>query len=630
MLLLLDKYLSRSTSSGRRALIIAADYVAFVGALWSAYALRLSDWYPVEYLVPAVWLFVVVPSLGVGVMLALGLYKAVLRYMSMRVLKSVAIGVGLLVLILYACALLMAIEPFPRSVPIIFGMAAWLYVGGSRLIIRSYYQWILNQDSDRKRVLIYGAGSAGAQLAVSIQSGKEYTAVAFVDDDPQLHGRLIGQLRVHDPLEMPNLIEQYQVSHLLLAIPSASREQLNRVIDRLNGLAVTIRTMPSAAELISGIAPDSLRSLALEDLLGRQPVPPVESLVEASLLDKSVLVTGAGGSIGSELARQALLSGATTLVLYELSEFALYSIHQELESRKGEQDIKLIPVLGSVLDFGRLRDVMQRYAVQTVYHAAAYKHVPLVEHNVLQGIQNNSLGTRSAALAALEASVERFVLISTDKAVRPTNVMGASKRLAELFVQEIAQQSQHTVFSMVRFGNVLGSSGSVIPVFQRQVSSGGPVTVTHPDVTRYFMTIPEAASLVIQAGSMAQGGEVFVLDMGEPVKISELAKNVISLSGRTLRSIESPAGDIEIVYTGLRPGEKLFEELLIGDNVSPSQHPKIMCAQEACLSAEFLQTTHQRLLDCIGANKPRLARQLLAECVDGYTPAASQYDWLDD
>ena len=625
-----ERFLSMPRRS-KRVVMVLADMLALTVALWSAFALRFSQWWPDSYLEEAWALFLVAPVFGVLIFIKLGLYRAVVRYMNAKLFQTVAIGVLLLVSVLYAAALFFDIWRVPRSVPIIFGLSAWLYLGGSRLIVRSYYHWLTNKTNTRERVIIYGAGAAGAQLALMLNSGSEYYPVAFVDDDKTLKKVNVAGCKVHPTLDLPDLINRFEVAHILLAMPSASAEERRRVLEQLSELHVSIKSMPSMLELIEGKSPDQLREIEVDDLLGREMVAPDMELIAQSIKNKHVCVTGAGGSIGSELCRQAVMNGATTLVLYELSEFALYSIEQELSALKSANnlDVEIIPIIGSVQSKERLTNVLTKFDVQTVYHAAAYKHVPLVEHNVLQGLANNSLGTVNAAEAAEAANVERFVLISTDKAVRPTNVMGATKRFAELCIQDIAGRTKSgTIFAMVRFGNVLGSSGSVVPLFRKQIKEGGPITVTHPEINRYFMTIPEAASLVIQAGSMAKGGEVFVLDMGEPVKIAALAESMIHLSGLTIKSVDNPQGDIEVVFTGLRPGEKLYEELLIGDDVLPTRHEKILCAREEILTTETIKQLLSDAHKAIAEDDSDFARELLKSAVSGFKPASGNVDWM--
>lgn len=626
MLKVVDLLINSTSRNFRRFVLVVLDVAALILALYSAYALRLSEWWPSQYLESAAPLFLTVPFVGVFVFIRLGLYRAVLRYLGLKALKTVAIGTAILVVLVYALAQLFFISNFPRSIPIIFGLVAWLYLGGSRLIFRNYYQWIVAKYNQTPSAIIYGAGSAGSQLALMLQNGGEYKPIAFVDDNPSLWNGYVGNLKVHSPDTLKKLIDEFDVELVLLALPSASSVEIQQVMDRLSVQPVRVKTMPSIREILSGRAADQLRDMNVDDLLGRDVVPPIDELIDASLKGNNVCITGAGGSIGSELARQAANNGAALVVLYELSEHALYEIDREL--RLSHPDLSVIPILGSVLDFNRLKASLEKYQINTLYHAAAYKHVPIVEHNILQGLRNNVLGTESAARAAIEAKVERFVLISTDKAVRPTNVMGATKRLAELYVQHLAVNQNKTIMCMVRFGNVLGSSGSVVPLFKRQIESGGPVTVTHPEITRYFMTIPEAALLVVQAGSLAKGGDVFLLDMGEPVKIINLAKNVIKLSGHSIQDDENPEGEIAISYTGLRPGEKLFEELLIGDNPTSTVHAKIMTAHEDVLSGKVLNSILLRIKQVDEANDSDSARAILVEAVNGFVPNSPNVDLL--
>lgn len=622
------KFLSLPRSA-KRAVMVFADAGALVLALWSAFALRLSDWWPHSYLVEAWSLFAVAPVVGVLIFVKLGMYRAVVRYMNVKLLQSVALGVFLLVAALYLAAVTFDIWRVPRSVPLIFGLSAWLYLGGSRIIIRSYYHWLTTSAGKANATLIYGAGSAGAQLALALQASGEAQPIGFIDDDPKLWRSSVCGLPVHSAHALEKLLATQQVKTVLLAMLNVTPQRRRAILDRLAPLGLEVKTMPTLREQLSGSSLENVRQIEVEDLLGRDSVAPRQELLSRSIAGKSVCITGAGGSIGSELARQALANGAATLVLFEQSEFALYAIEGELRNQieTRQYTCQLIPILGSVLDERRLENTLRHYKVCTLYHAAAYKHVPLVEHNVLQGLQNNAIGTQIAAKTAVRCGLERFVLISTDKAVRPTNVMGASKRLAEMVVQNLALQPDiSTIVSMVRFGNVLGSSGSVVPLFRKQIEAGGPVTVTHPDINRFFMTIPEAASLVIQAGSMAKGGDVFVLDMGEPVKIADLARQMIQLSGKTVLDEAHPNGDIEIRFSGLRPGEKLYEELLIGNNATGTSHPKIMTADEECASSEALGAALQDIERAIETNDSELARDTLLRIVGDYKPSSDNVD----
>ena len=608
-----------------------ADIIALTISLLSAFVLRLSDFWPSSHLNDAAPLFAVVPVSGVLIFSRLGLYRAVVRFINIQLLASVALGVLLLVALTYGITYFFASLNVPRSVPIIFGLSAWLYVGGSRLIFRSYYHWWTQGRIKEKRALIYGAGGAGAQLAIALQASNEVKPVGFIDDDEKLQGSIVSGLRVNSANNLSHLIEHKEVELILLAMAKISANERKAILEKLARLPVKVKTMPSLPEVINGKAVDELREIDVEDLLGRNMVDPDETLLAKAIIDKAVCITGAGGSIGSELARQALTNGASTVILYEMSEIALYEVERDLQERAFQENnsAKIVAILGSVLDEVRLQAVLQRFKVATVFHAAAYKHVPIVEHNVLAGLENNTIGTLRAARAAKNAKAQRFVLISTDKAVRPTNIMGATKRFAELCVQNLAETSKAgTIFSMVRFGNVLGSSGSVVPLFREQIARGGPVTVTHAEINRYFMTISEAASLVIQAGAMARGGEVFVLDMGAPVKIADLAKSMVHLSGLQVKTDQNPNGEISILYTGLRPGEKLYEELLIGDNVTATSHEKILCAQEISISTDRLEALIHIAEKALTENNAEAGRQSLKEAVAEFSPTSQCVDWL--
>ena len=550
-------------------------------AFWSALALRFDTWNPV--LAGYGWQMLAAPLLAIPIFIRLGLYRAVIRFMEDRVVFVVAGGVTLSVVLLAAGVALTHTPGLSRGVLAIYWVLAILYVGATRFLARSYFLHAERGQDSRIRVAIYGAGQAGTQLAYALRAGREYLPVAYFDDKLALQNTEVGGVRVYSSDELLSVIAAKQIDELLLAVPSASRARRKEIIDCLEGVHCKVRLVPGMADVVSGnFTVDAIREVEIEDLLGRESVVPDAALLGKCITGKVVMVSGAGGSIGSELCRQIILLKPARLVLMDLSEFALYSIEQELIAlcASSSLGVDIVPLLGSVTHQRRNEMVMKGFGVQTVYHAAAYKHVPLVEHNPIEGLRNNALGTQRMAEAALAAGVETFVLISTDKAVRPTNVMGASKRLSELILQALARNGGVTRFCMVRFGNVLGSSGSVVPLFRRQIAAGGPITLTHAEITRYFMTIPEAAQLVIQAGSMGQGGEVYVLDMGEPVKINDLARRMVHLSGLELRDEAHPDGDIAIEIVGLRPGEKLFEELLIGENVEGTSHPLIMRAYE--------------------------------------------------
>jgi FlaA1/EpsC-like NDP-sugar epimerase len=606
--------------------MLAADLFVVPAALWFAFALKFDSL--TEGFDRNPYLYVGVAATSTLIFAASGLYRAVVRYLGMRVLLSVLAGVTASVVVLWFLGQTIAQRPIPLSVTGIYWLIALVWVAGTRLLAR----WLLTPpESDGIRAVIYGAGDAGAQLALALQSGRQFMVLAYVDEKRWLHGTLMNGVPVISPADLDEFVRRYRVERILLAVPSASRRRKAEILRRLEQINVHIQSVPNLDDVVAGRARvDELREIDAADLLGRDPVPPNADLLDACICGKSVMVSGAGGSIGAELCRQIVQLAPSRLVLFELSEIALYEIERELREivvTRG-MPLQIHAVLGNANRLQRVREVTQAFGVQTVYHAAAYKHVPMVEQNVLEGVQNNVFSTWHAAKAALESGVETFVLISTDKAVNPTNVMGASKRLAEIVLQALQAQSARTRFCMVRFGNVLGSSGSVVPLFQEQIRRNGPVTVTHPDVRRYFMTIPEAAQLVIQAGSMGTGGDVFVLDMGPPVQIDELARRMIRLTGLTVRDKDNPEGDIEIRYSGLRPGEKLYEELLIGSNVTGTGHPKIMRAIEPCASWEEVRALLDELVSAVDRFDCRQVLMLLERGVREYTRAPEIYDLI--
>lgn len=603
----------------KRLVSVSVDALALSFALWASFALRLEEslWLPNQgqLLVSAL---TVVFTLGVFV--RLGLYRAVVRYMSDRAFLTIITGVGISALLLIILGYSLQVQ-VPRSVPIIYAALAFIFVGGSRMGVRMLVHHSTNRGKDW--VAIVGAGETGAQLAKALQEGTEYHPVVFIGLLPANHKALIAGIPVFSLDHLEDAVRIHGVRRLLLALDPEKEVDRRKLLKRLESLKLPVQTVPSMSELVAGHARiNDIRDLELEDLLGRDPVRPDNAQVAASLYRKVVMVTGAGGSIGSELCRQIIHHRPRVLVLFEQSEFSLYAIERELQAinRIDGLDVEIHPLLGSVVHRRRCETVMRSFGIQTVYHAAAYKHVPLVEHNVIEGVQNNVFGTLHAAEAAITAGVERFVLISTDKAVRPTNVMGASKRMAELALQGLAQRQSKTIFSMVRFGNVLGSSGSVVPLFRDQIRDGGPITVTHQDIIRYFMTIPEASQLVLQAGSMGRGGEVFVLDMGEPVKIADLARKMIHLMGLVEKTPDRPEGDIEVVFTGLRPGEKLYEELLIGDNPQGTSHPRILMAREVSMRWEELESVLSTLLRASQEFDCRQIIETLKNAPTGFTP----------
>lgn len=567
----------------KRTLSVCFDVVSILLAIHLSYCLRLGVITP-NYSEKDIIVIISTIIISIYIFMRCGMYRAVLRYMSVQALITMGIcalasGTTLAVASFF-------IESFmPRSIPLIYGVILFMFIGTPRLLVRSLVHLLDHRMAvQRIPVVIYGAGQMGHKLFITLQS-TQYNVIAFVDDNNLLVGTTLSGVKVRRVGSLVNMVQRGEVNKVLLALGGASYSQRATVIKKLEPLGVEVQTVPVMTDIINGDTKiEHIKDVDVEDLLGRDPVQPDPQLLDACIKDKVVMVTGAGGSIGGEICRQIVKLKPKKLVLFELNEYGLYAIEKELQKLTQKNPVEIIPLLGSVQNRSRLESAMNTFKVQTVYHAAAYKHVPLVEQNIVEGVRNNIFGTWNCAESAITCAVESFVLISTDKAVRPTNIMGASKRMAELVLQSLAERQNNTRFTMVRFGNVLGSSGSVVPLFRQQIKNGGPVTVTHPDIIRYFMTIPEAAELVIQAGSMGRGGDVFVLDMGEPVKIVDLAKRMIKLSGLSIKTIENPNGDIGIEFSGLRPGEKLFEELLIGDDVSGTAHSRIMRAEEVSLS----------------------------------------------
>jgi len=616
--------------TAKRVVVLAVDVSICVLSLWFAYYLRLGEF--VSLTGNALVAVVVSICLAIPIFVLSGLYRAIFRYSGWPALMAVARAVMVYGLLYASIFTAIGITDVPRTVGIIQPVLLLLLLGASRAFAKNWlggkYQGIL-QAASRPNVLIYGAGASGRQLAAAMANSPEMHVAGFLDDDNRLHGHVLNGLPIYSPNDLSSLVSTQNISDVLLAMPAISRNRRNEILRQIRDIRVSVRTLPSVTDLAQGkVTVSDLRELDIDDLLGREPVMPNHILLAKNIANKVVLVTGAGGSIGSELCRQILGIGPDKLLLIEQSEFALYAIHQELEAKLNGRETRLVPLLASVQDAERLHEVMVTWKPDTVYHAAAYKHVPLVEHNPAEGIKNNVLGTLRAAKAASDNGVSDFVLISTDKAVRPTNIMGASKRLAEMVLQALAATRLKTKFTMVRFGNVLGSSGSVVPKFRQQIRDGGPITLTHPEINRYFMTIPEAAQLVIQAGAMAKGGDVFVLDMGQPVKIIDLACRMIELSGLTVRNEENPDGDIEIEITGLRPGEKLYEELLIGDNPKPTLHPRIMKAHEDFVVWEGLQSRLNELEKALSANDVSVVRLMMQQLVPGYAPTGEIVDWV--
>jgi FlaA1/EpsC-like NDP-sugar epimerase len=614
----------------KRVIALSVDLGLCILTVWLAYYLRLGEF--VALTGNALWAIGASIGIALPIFIVSGLYRAIFRYSGWPALLTVARAVVVYGLLYASIFTAIGITDVPRTLGIIQPILLLLFIGASRAFARVWlgdqYRLILKQEA-RPKVLIYGVGQTGRQLAAAMTNSHAMKVVGFLDDDDRLHGHVLNGLPIYDPTDLTDLATTLNISDVLLAMPSLSRRRRNEILGQIRVAKVAVRTLPSVTDLAQGkVSISDLRELDIDDLLGREPVMPNHILLAMNVLNKVVMVTGAGGSIGGELCRQILAVGPSKLLLIEQSEFALYGIHQELEGKLLGRDIALVPLLASVQDKERIYEIMSTWHPDTVYHSAAYKHVPLVEHNPAEGIKNNVLGTLRTAQAAAENAVSDFVLISTDKAVRPTNIMGTSKRLAEMVLQALAARTSGTKFSMVRFGNVLDSSGSVVPKFRQQIRQGGPITLTHPEITRYFMTIPEASQLVIQAGAMAKGGDVFVLDMGQSVKIMDLARRMIELSGLTVKDQENPDGDIEIEITGLRPGEKLYEELLIGDNPRPTSHSRIMKAHEEFVPWTELEGKLKSLEIALNANDVGVIRSMMEKLVAGYMPSDAIVDWV--
>jgi FlaA1/EpsC-like NDP-sugar epimerase len=642
MLIRLAQWIIALQRRNKAFILICADVLFVLLALWAAISLRVGILY-----IPQgdVWyLFAIAPVIAVPIFVYLGLYRAIIRYIEIRALWTIIQATTLYALVFAFVLYVTGAKLIPRTVSPLNWLIVILLVGSSRFFARwwlgeAYHRVGSNRnnaDFRKKNVVIYGAGSAGVQLASALAHGREFRPVAFIDDDKLLHKRKVNGLRIYPLTSLSYLIERHQVSDVLLAIPSAKRARISELIRLLEPYAIHVMSMPGLSDIAQGkVTVDALQEVDIADLLGRDPVAPDQTLLRATISGKVVMVTGAGGSIGSELCRQIIQLQPLSLILFELCEFALYAIEKELNhllaKTKKSEEIEIIAVLGSVTNADRIEKISRTFKVQTIYHAAAYKHVPMVERNPGEAIWNNVFGTLHAAQAAIKAEVELFVLISTDKAVRPTNTMGATKRFAELILQALSLEAGHkhqTRFTMVRFGNVLGSSGSVVPLFREQIARGGPVTVTDARIIRYFMTIPEASQLVIQAGALGHGGDVFVLDMGEPIRILDLAKRMIHLSGLEVKDEDHPAGEIGISFTGLRPGEKLYEELLIGDNVSETSHARIMRAEEQVIPWVELEKMLAILEQATKNDDFEQVRSIMKRVVSGFMPQCEIGDLL--
>ncbi len=627
MLLNIKNLLLKQPRSQKRVLLLLLDAIAIPLIV----LLSFSLFHDIAFLPQGKeWLILPLAILvSTPIFIRLGLYRAVLKYFRSQAIASIIVATLLSTIVWVGIASIFHLIKVPIPVAFIAWLTTFMFITGTRLLAQ---RWLYSDNSatNGKKVLIYGAGAAGTQLATILKTDPAYSLVGFIDDEPSLKGWNINGLSVFSPLQIESFINEKAVKEVILAMPSAGHKKRQDILNRLEPLTVNVRSIPAFADLASGkLKASDIKDIDIDDLLGRNVIEPDNTLLPANIRGKIVMVTGAGGSIGSELCRQIISLLPEKLILLEQSEFALYQIEQELEEliRNHGYSVRLNKVLGSITNPILLKRLFEHKTVQTIYHAAAYKHVPLVEENPVAGLSNNVFGTQLLAEHALDGNVETFILISTDKAVRPTNVMGCSKRIAEMVLQALAETPDcNTTFSMVRFGNVLGSSGSVVPKFRQQIREGGPITVTHKDITRFFMSIPEAVQLVIQAGAMAKGGEVFVLDMGDSVKITDMAKKMIKLAGLSIKNDESPEGDIEIKYTGLRPGEKLYEELLIGDNVSGTQHKRIMRANEIHMEKIVLQSHLNSLQDAMSTSKVDGIKKELTSIVDGYTPWISFKD----
>lgn len=653
----LRQFLVNLSRRQKRLIQVCTDMLLIWLALWLSFIVRLGVDEMYNPILEHTWLFLAAPVVAVPLFIRFGMYRAVMRYFGndalVTIIKAVTLSALILAVVVYWYSNHKVVVP--RSIIFNYWWLSLVIIGGLRLIMRQFFlgDWFTgnhqipftNRDDGLIKVAIYGAGTAGNQLLAALRMGRVMRPVAFIDDDSDLANRVISGLQVYKPKHLQQMIKESGAQEILLALPRASRARRKEILAFLEPYPLHVRSVPAFADLASGrVKVDDIQDVDIADLLGRDPVPAQDELLDRCIKKQTVLVTGAGGSIGSELCRQIIGLKPKTLLLFDHSEFNLYSILSELEQRISRESlsVRLLPILGSARNQQHLVDIMSTWRVDTVYHAAAYKHVPMVEHNMAEGVLNNVYGTLCTAQAALQSGVANFVLVSTDKAVRPTNVMGSTKRLSEMILQALSREAapvmygdsskisrvNKTRFTMVRFGNVLGSSGSVIPLFHQQIKAGGPLTVTHPKITRYFMTIPEAAQLVVQAGAMGQGGDVFVLDMGEPVKIVELAEKMIHLSGLSVRSPGNPSGDIAIEFSGLRPGEKLYEELLIGDDVSPTVHPMIMTANEDFLAWDVLRERLAALLKAVAEDDFSRIRHLLRELVNGYSPEGEIVDWL--
>ncbi len=601
----------------KQFIMLFVDISTLLFALWLAFVLRLGEPFPLDYITNSLWIFIAVPIITIPLFIKFGLYRSVLQYIGIKVITTTFQATTISCLIIGFFMMFFRESDLPRSVLPIFWFIINIFVMSTRFLFKGYlYSWDSFVNA-RKQAIIYGAGNAGVQLVESLKKSAIYAPIAFIDDDKSRQGTILNFLEVFSFDKIEELIKTKEAKILLFAVPSASHKQRTKILQKLTKFPIEVKVLPSMDNIVDGVVSiDSIKHVGVADILGRIPVVPKQKLLERNISGKNILITGSGGSIGSELSRQIINLSPDKIILLDNSEFNLYSIHQELLSML--KSVKIIPSLCTVTNYHQLKKIISEHNINTIFHAAAYKHVPMVEMNIISGVYNNIIGTYNVARVADELKVDSVVLVSTDKAVRPTNVMGASKRFSELILQAFSVKSS-TCFSMVRFGNVLDSAGSVVPLFRKQIKNGGPVTVTHRNISRYFMTIPEAVQLVLQSGAMAKGGDVFVLDMGEPIKIIDLAYKMIHLSGLTPIDNENPDGDISIEFTGLRSGEKLFEELLIGNDVIQSEHPRIMQARESKLHFEEVISCVKIIKSARELQDEIIIKELLLKYVDGYT-----------
>jgi FlaA1/EpsC-like NDP-sugar epimerase len=622
---LINKIISISRFK-KQAIMILIDSLILILVLILSFSVRLGYWYWPK--TDLLYVIIGAPLFAIPIFIWFDLYKEIIRYLGLSMLWIIAQAISLYALVWGVLAFISAVEGIPRSVIFINWIFAFVFLSGSRATLR----WILskivsNNNSINTKVVVYGAGSAGRQLSNALKQSNNFSPIAFIDDEKELQGHTIDGVKIIAPTSLKAFIYKNQIKEVFLAIPSISKFRRKEILSFLQDLPVLVRSLPSLSDLAKGkVTVSDLQDVNIKDLLGRDLVEANKELLNMNIENKIVMVTGAGGSIGSELCRQIVTIKPKLLIMYDLSEYALYNIEKELQSK--QESVEILSILGSVNNRNRLTQILTKFNVHTIYHAAAYKHVPMVEFNNSEGVYNNIFGTLNCAYAAIDSGVETFVLISTDKAVRPTNTMGATKRFAEMILQALSAKNSSIKFTMVRFGNVLGSSGSVIPLFKKQIKDGGPITVTDSEIVRYFMTIPEAVELVIQSGAMGKGGDVFVLDMGKPVRILDLAKKMIHLSGLEIRDKYNPDGDIEIKFTGLRPGEKLYEELLINGNTSKTQNPMILRAQDDSINWDDLNNILDELKDATNFGKPDQIRELLIKAIPDFSPQCDVVDYL--